>query len=254
MKGLWIRVEAHAVDSVLIAELAEMLGIEPVLALGHLTALGGAVAEHTDDGLIGNLPNTTIETWARWRGKRGDFARATREVLQDGDGRLAEWQEAMGKLVEKRERERSRKEKERVIQKLMAAGMSEEEARKVHGLSADNTRTVRGESVATERDGTERKGEGKTAPPRNPKTTKPDILEAGELVNRIKALQIVPPQGAPYIPRTQVAEQFSDEVVRVFDALGGGKRFVESSGRELAFLTRDLAQALLSARSQGQSA
>lgn len=158
MKGLWIRVEAHAVDSVIVAQLAESLSIEPVLALGHLTALGGAVAEHTEDGLIADIPNTTIEGWARWRGKRGDFARATREVLQDGDGRLVDWLETMGKLVEKRERERTRKERERAIRKLMDQGMSEDEARKVLGLSADNLQNGRGESDATVRNGTERNG------------------------------------------------------------------------------------------------
>jgi hypothetical protein len=100
MKALWIRVEAHKVDSVETAQLAEALGIDPVVALGHMTALGGAVAEHTEEGHIADVPNSTLEGWARWKGKKGELARAVREFLQDGDGKYDHWEETMGKLVE----------------------------------------------------------------------------------------------------------------------------------------------------------
>lgn len=158
MKALWIRVEAHAKDSVKVAQLAEQLGLDPIHALGLYVALGGAIAEHTDAGHIADVPNATLETWAGWKGKRGEFARAVREILQDGDGNYDEWNDSMGKLVERRARDRDRKEREKrdreALQRQLELGDSKEIPPKIQGNSVENPGNFHGHSSATVRDGT----------------------------------------------------------------------------------------------------
>jgi hypothetical protein len=91
VKALWLRVDAHKIDSREVCEIADALGIDVVQALGHVVALGGAVAEHTDDGNIAIVADTTLERWARWSGKRGAFAPALRRALQDENGEYDHW-------------------------------------------------------------------------------------------------------------------------------------------------------------------
>lgn len=136
MKALWIRIEAHEIDSVEVARFAELLELDVVTAFGHYCALGGAIAEHAPEGDIADVPNSAIERWGRWVGKRGRFAAAVRDVFQSEGGVFADWLESMGKLVERREKERARW--------------------KLRGGSAETPHSLRGDSGATERNGTER--------------------------------------------------------------------------------------------------
>lgn len=235
MKGLWIRVEAHEVDSVRVAQLSEHLGVEPYAALGLLVALGGQVAEQTPDGHIANVPNATLERWARWSGKRGAFATAVREILQDGEGYLEDWRESMGKLVERREKDRLRKTPGKGAE-LPASG--------------DGNSTESGaDSSATGRYGTGRHEEGDTpaGAARHGKPAKIDTLAMGELVNRIRALRTSPPVGAPFIARSQV-EALGSDILRAFDAVGGSSRFLDAQGKDYSFLVREFGEALRSAQ------
>jgi hypothetical protein len=142
LKSLWIRVEAHAVDSIEVARFAEHLGVDVVTAFGHYVALGGAIAEQSPDGFINEVPNAALERWGRWAGKRGQFATAVRAVFESPDGEFADWLDSMGKLVERREKERKRKS---------------------GGNSAEPPRHNNGNSGATERNGTERDVTGRPA-------------------------------------------------------------------------------------------
>jgi hypothetical protein len=142
VKALWIRTDAHKVDSPEIGDLADALGVDVVTALGHFVALGGAVAEFTDDGNIRDISDTVIDRWGRWQGKRGVFAPAVRRILQSADGSYANWRDDMGKLVERREADRKRK----------TGGTSTEIPRNSDGDGAES----RHDSSATVRDGTAR--------------------------------------------------------------------------------------------------
>jgi hypothetical protein len=63
---------------------------------------------HAPDGRIGNVTDRSVETWARWTGKRGKFAPVFRELYQRPDGVLSGWQERQGKLIERAEKDRAR--------------------------------------------------------------------------------------------------------------------------------------------------
>ena len=79
---------------------------------------------------------------------------------------------------------------------------------------------------------------------KKPRTaTTPSTLEAGELVNRIKALAQTPPQGSAYINKMAVAELGGD-VARAYAAIGGAKRFLKDD----AYTLRDFTNALRDAR------
>jgi hypothetical protein len=150
LKALWLRVDAHKVDSREVGEIADGLGIDVVTALGHVVALGGAIAEHTDDGNISGVSDSVLERWARWSGKRGAFAPVLRRALQSENGEYDNWHEEMGQLVERRARDRKRK----------ATGDSEETPPKSRGNSTETGR----DSTATERDVTERNGTERNIP------------------------------------------------------------------------------------------
>lgn len=234
MKALWIRVEAHEVDSVRVAQLAEALGIDPVMALGHLVALAGQVAEQTPDGHIATVPNVTIERWARWSGRRGEFARAVREILQDGAGFLDDWNESMGKLVERRAKDRQRK-----------AG-SKESPGKDHGNSTENPRNGRGDSSATERDGTER-----TTPP-NPPTAggRGEALELLAKLDGLREAVTAPHGGSRHVlalerVRAELGDDVADAVKIVTPA-----RILATKPENRGYIVAALADALHRVRSR----
>jgi hypothetical protein len=70
VKALWIRVDAHAIDSIEVARFAEQLDVDVVTAFGHYCALGGAIAEHAPDGNIADVPDAGL-------GALGALARAS---------------------------------------------------------------------------------------------------------------------------------------------------------------------------------
>ncbi len=146
MKALWIRVEAHEVDSVRIGRFAEALGVDVVTALGHYVALGGAVAEHTDSGYIDDVPDRILARWGRWSGKAERFAQAVRLIFQADDGEYANWREEMGELVKRRARDRVRK----------SSGTSAETPGKFQGKSTELPRKF--PAIPALRNGTERNG------------------------------------------------------------------------------------------------
>lgn len=76
-----------------------------------------------------------------------------------------------------------------------------------------------------------------------------DVLAVGELVQRIKALEVKPPVGNSRIPRPEV-EKLGPDVLRAYDAIGGMTRFIPATGEGISFLIREFGQALNSARQQ----
>ena len=76
--------------------------------------------------------------------------------------------------------------------------------------------------------------------------TTPSTLEAGEIVNRIKAFAQIPPQGSAYINKQSV-DGLGTDVARAYAAIGGAKRFLKDD----AYTLRDFTNALRDARLAG---
>lgn len=201
MKALWIRVEAHDVESREIGRFAAALRVSRVVALGHSTALAGAIAEHTDDGDLEDLEDDEIEQWARWDGTPGELAAAVRAHLQAEDGTFRDWTVTMGLLVEKREKDRRRKEKER------------KKKERVRGQSTDNPRTGRGKSTVTERNGTGRNGTGDSSS--SSLVTKERALNPGEqpaLLSQLSTEELL--ERLPEIARRFFTVFYADAIPR----------------------------------------
>jgi hypothetical protein len=121
MKALWIRVDAHVIDSIPIARFSEALELDAVTALGYYVALGGAIAEHTDDGVITDVADATLEGWARWKASEASLPtpcagpfRTTRANMPTGSTRWGNLSRgappiATGKRWRKRSERRARR-------------------------------------------------------------------------------------------------------------------------------------------------
>jgi hypothetical protein len=134
---LWIRLNANTPDDPRVHKLAEQLGISPSHALGLVVRVWCAMAGHAQDGVLGDIPPRAIAAWAGWGGSRltnaDKFATAFRELFADEHGNAPDYQDLQGKLIERMERDRARKRPK---------------------ISTEIPRTFRGNSAATERNGT----------------------------------------------------------------------------------------------------
>ncbi len=134
----WIRVHATLIDKPVVDRAVDVLGIDEHAAVGLLVTFWGAVSQHVIGGHVGERTDRQLETWARWKGKRGRFAAFIREQHLDAEGRVNEWDEYAGALEVRRAKERDRKAKER---------------ERRHGSKGDAvTRTSRGHPADTPRD------------------------------------------------------------------------------------------------------
>ena len=104
----WIRVHAHLVEKPVVCRMAQALRIDPFKATGHLVTFWGSVAQHGKNGSLKDLPDSLLERWAGWTGKRGAFAAWVRAEHTDDEGRINEWDTYQGTLEQRREKERER--------------------------------------------------------------------------------------------------------------------------------------------------
>ncbi|HTG26091.1 MAG TPA: hypothetical protein VK681_39200 [Reyranella sp.] len=101
----WIRWDVATPRSEVVLFLADRLKIQQAHALGHYNAMCCAFGEHRQDGRIDQVPDIALESWALWRGKEGQFAKAMREWCPDGDLR-GWWRQE--KLLARREQDKKK--------------------------------------------------------------------------------------------------------------------------------------------------
>lgn len=146
----WIRVHAHLVEKPVVCRMAQALKIDPFKATGHLVTFWGSVAQHGKNGSIKDLPDSLLERWAGWTGRRGAFAAWVRAEHTDDEGRINEWDIYQGTLEQRREKERERLRNKR-------KGVAPTDAQPLR----DATQSVA--THARERNGTEQRSTTKTA-------------------------------------------------------------------------------------------
>jgi len=77
----WFRVDSDLPRHPHVLRLADKLDIGKAQALGHLTMLWCAVAEHAEDGSLANVTDGELEAWAEWpRDRKNEFANALRDA------------------------------------------------------------------------------------------------------------------------------------------------------------------------------
>lgn len=111
----WFRVDTDIVRADVVHVLAETLSLKrPAEALGYYIGVLAGFGEYQPDGVVGAVTDTSLEDWAGWRGKKGEFARAfRRRCVSDGTnqkdpaGTIRGWYRNR-KLIEKQVRDRLR--------------------------------------------------------------------------------------------------------------------------------------------------
>lgn len=117
--------------------LGKELGVRSREAFGLITTLWLWALEHAQDGCLGHLTDREVAAAAGWHRKPSVFVLAARKVgFVDDDGRLHDWDDYAGRLIEQRVADLERKREDRDKKR-------EERERK----AAERRRTVRGKSA-----------------------------------------------------------------------------------------------------------
>ncbi len=101
----WIRIARGMKHDPRIFSLAAECKVRPAEAVGLICNLLVELPEHARDGVVGHLPDTTLEAWALWHGKPGRFAAAFRAAMCDG-GTVRSWEKHNGSAIREAERKR----------------------------------------------------------------------------------------------------------------------------------------------------
>jgi len=109
----WIRVAVGIGDDPDIHLLAERLSVSVAEAVGLMVGILAKCPEHAPTGDLQAIPDTLLERWSGWGGKRGKMAPEFRAIFLDADGIWPAWGKHNGKPLEKAERDRDRKRTER---------------------------------------------------------------------------------------------------------------------------------------------
>lgn len=104
----WVRIDRAIGDDPKVHRLAEALGADVATVVGYLVFVFGHMAEQAKDGDLREVPDTALERWAGWTGRRGRFAAAFRTLLTT-DGVVSAWTKHNGAAIEKAEADAQRK-------------------------------------------------------------------------------------------------------------------------------------------------
>lgn len=96
----WIRIARGIGDDPKVHALAEQLDLDVATVVGHLVFVFSEMAEHAKSGDLRGVPDTSLERWAGWTGKRGKFAPAFR-ALFTMEGVVSAWEKHNGAAIQK---------------------------------------------------------------------------------------------------------------------------------------------------------
>jgi hypothetical protein len=85
----------------------EFASLDKARAVGYLGMFWGALSQHCVGGNIADVPDSLLEEWAEWKGKRGVFASFVRQHHSRG-GIVNEYDDYSGRLDARREKDRQR--------------------------------------------------------------------------------------------------------------------------------------------------
>jgi hypothetical protein len=92
--------------------------------------------QRATDADLSDVPDSTIERWAGWRGQRGTFAPLFRAEFCT-DGVVSGWDERQAPLITRLEKDAARKVRERAAAKAVTEPASTDRPRTIQGRSTD---------------------------------------------------------------------------------------------------------------------
>lgn len=146
----WIRISVGISEDPRTHQLAESLGVRVAEAGGLMVFVLTKFPAHAPTGDLAKVPDSLLELWAVWEGKRGVFAKAFRETFLDATGRWASWDKHNGKALQKLDRDRERIAALRDRRGDGAATVAGAVAGGVARPSRDNPATVEGTDGRTD--------------------------------------------------------------------------------------------------------
>jgi hypothetical protein len=116
----WVAIDIDIAGDPAVHRIAAALKVRVPEVVGLLTLAFGGMAKHAPDVNIAGVPDTLLETWATWHGKRGTFAHQFRAELCDETGLVRAWEHYNGRnirrakaAIERTQTWRARKDAER---------------------------------------------------------------------------------------------------------------------------------------------
>lgn len=106
----WVAIAVTIARDPAVHRMAGALRVRIPEVVGLLTLTLAEMTQHAPDGNIADVPDTLLETWASWHGKRGAFAAQFRAELSNEDGLVTAWEKYNGAAIRraKAARERTR--------------------------------------------------------------------------------------------------------------------------------------------------
>jgi len=139
----WIKIEPAIVQHPKTRQLAKLWGCHSYHVVGFLVALWGYCLEYQEDGNVDGLPPDVLDEFAApcLNGAHQSVRDALQEVgFVDAGGRLHDWDEYTGELIERRRRDRERK---RLARRSGRQESTQAVRRTERGHGADGRRTSR---------------------------------------------------------------------------------------------------------------
>lgn len=148
----WFRVDSDFPRHPRIQRLARTLAIPIPHAIGHLTCLFAAVAEHSEDGSLVGIDDADLEMWGQWSGEQGTFAAALKAedgliVVAKGRAELRGWLKRHEQMFAERARRAENRVKDADRKRLyrqQIAKCPEDVPRDIHGTTEDVPRDTPG--------------------------------------------------------------------------------------------------------------
>ena len=133
----WIRLETDFPRHKLIGLLADKLRMDRDRAAMCLIRIWCAFGELEPDGKAVEIPDSTLEDWAGWKGPRGRFALVFREYCLEPTGTIRGWWR-QEKLLQRQEEKRKRPSQSQRVRQKSGKSPAPDNDRTNSGQSAGN--------------------------------------------------------------------------------------------------------------------
>jgi hypothetical protein len=95
----WIALDVHIAGDPAVHRIASALKVRGAEVVGLLALTFAGMAQHAPTGEMADVPDTLLESWAHWEGKRGTFAAQFRAELCDETGLVTAWDKYNGRNI-----------------------------------------------------------------------------------------------------------------------------------------------------------
>lgn len=130
----WVAMDVNLGRDPAVHRIAAELNVRVAEVVGSVELIFSEMAQHAQDGQLGDVPDSLLETWALWQRRRGALAAAFRREFCDESGLVTSWERLNGRAIRK-----AKAEVERVTAHREKAKAERSDTRTVTRNNARNT-------------------------------------------------------------------------------------------------------------------